>query len=82
MMMMHSAKWSDFFSSKDVLKYFSGLIVTHEWSFEEESGSSVDLAHFPVKEYLTSDRIFLPSHSKSWMLTCVLCTCANNIICK
>lgn len=53
------------FSSTDVLKYFSGLIITQErgrfW-FTEGTGRKQDelkvrLVHFSVKEYLTSDRI-------------------------
>ncbi|KAK5989674.1 Ankyrin-3-like protein [Cladobotryum mycophilum] len=40
------------FSVTDVLKYFSGLIITYG-----NSSNYVRLAHFSIKEYLTSSRI-------------------------
>lgn len=53
------------FSSTDVLKYFSGLIITQATSHTvftsestyEETYFEVRLAHFSIKEYLTSRRI-------------------------
>ncbi|KAL7904284.1 ankyrin repeat-containing domain protein [Trichoderma velutinum] len=56
-------KMSRLFSSMDVLKYFPGLIVTEERYtgpefMEKRRGIlHVRLAHFSIKEYLTSDRI-------------------------
>ncbi|KAL7935792.1 ankyrin repeat-containing domain protein [Trichoderma chlorosporum] len=43
------------FSSTDVLKYFPGLIITREDA--DHKMVLVALAHFSIKEYLTSDRI-------------------------
>ncbi|QYT03170.1 hypothetical protein H0G86_010139 [Trichoderma simmonsii] len=51
---------SRLFSSIDVLKYFPGLIVTEGSPIN--SSSLIRLAHFSIKEYLTSDRIL---HSRS-----------------
>lgn len=41
------------FSSNDVLKYLSGLVITNNLTFVYQ----VRLAHFSIKEYLTSDRM-------------------------
>ncbi|KAL5085108.1 hypothetical protein Trisim1_010896 [Trichoderma cf. simile WF8] len=46
---------SRLFSSIDVLKYFPGLVVTGGSPIN--GASYVRLAHFSIKEYLTSDRI-------------------------
>ncbi|PKK52255.1 hypothetical protein CI102_2334, partial [Trichoderma harzianum] len=46
---------SRLFSSIDVLKYFPGLVVTEGSPIN--GASHVRLAHFSIKEYLTSDRI-------------------------
>ncbi|OPB42080.1 hypothetical protein A0O28_0031970 [Trichoderma guizhouense] len=53
------------FSSTDILKYFSGLIITQSHSRMvhtleskyEEAYFEIRLAHFSIKEYLTSRRI-------------------------
>jgi ankyrin repeat protein len=55
-------KSSPLFSPMDVLKYFPGLIVLEEARFQDPRTKSkedlfVRLAHFSIKEYLTSDRI-------------------------
>lgn len=52
------------FFCTDILKYFSGLIVTHDsntWS--DPSRNSVRLVHFSLKEYLTSSRVLEGSTS-------------------
>ncbi|KAL5090457.1 hypothetical protein Trisim1_004354 [Trichoderma cf. simile WF8] len=48
------------FSSTDILKYFSGLVIhlpPYHWISAEEPHFEVRLAHFSIKEYLTSRRI-------------------------
>ncbi|KAL7954396.1 ankyrin repeat-containing domain protein [Trichoderma compactum] len=53
------------FSSTDILKYFSGLIITRKHSkivsgresTHERTYFEIHLAHFSIKEYLTSRRI-------------------------
>lgn len=57
---------SRLFSSIDVLKYFPGLIVTEGSPIN--SDSLIRLAHFSIKEYLTSDRI-LQSRSSVFAFT-------------
>lgn len=59
-------KMSRLFSPMDVLKYFPGLIVTE--GSPVNSASRVRLAHFSIKEYLTSDRI-LQSRSSVFAFT-------------
>ncbi|UKZ46575.1 hypothetical protein TrVGV298_000780 [Trichoderma virens] len=53
------------FSPTDVLKYFSGLIISQTSIF----GSRVRLVHFSVKEYLTSDRIRRRSTASAFSFT-------------
>ncbi|KAL7952579.1 ankyrin repeat-containing domain protein [Trichoderma compactum] len=51
------------FSCTDILKYFSGLIVTHDGNFwSGYSTNTVRLVHF-LKEYLTSSRVLEGSAS-------------------
>ncbi|KAL6907175.1 ankyrin repeat-containing domain protein [Trichoderma evansii] len=64
---------SPLFSPIDVLKYFPGLIVIQEVGAqkiheERKKDLHVRLAHFSIKEYLTSDRIF-QSHASSFAFT-------------
>lgn len=64
---------SHLFSSMDVLRYFPGLLVTEEGETWNRDGTRrktlhVRLAHFSIKEYLTSDRIFY-GHSSVFAFT-------------
>ncbi|KAL7932058.1 ankyrin repeat-containing domain protein [Trichoderma chlorosporum] len=52
------------FSSSDIFKYFSGLIITQRAGFND----GVRLVHFSLKEYLTSDRL-RESHSSTFSFT-------------
>ncbi|KAL6823215.1 ankyrin repeat-containing domain protein [Trichoderma camerunense] len=65
---------SRLFSSIDVLKYFPGLVVTEDPGLVVTMGGLINgafhvrLAHFSIKEYLTSDRI-LQSRSSVFAFT-------------
>ena len=45
------------FNARDVLKYLGGFVVLGNTSKDDERFHTVFLAHFSIKEYLTSERI-------------------------
>ncbi|KAK5988527.1 Ankyrin-3-like protein [Cladobotryum mycophilum] len=45
------------FDTEDVLTYFAGLIIVYEEEYSEDNKQYIRLAHFSIKEYLTSSRL-------------------------